>query len=75
MTAEKMLRVLRWLEVCGVKPRSIWIGHIAGELTLEVQGQLWCNLHDWIIARGFVYVNDIDAYIYRPIKRRRNANS
>lgn len=72
MTAEKMLRVLLWLETRGVKPRSVWVGFSAGsEITIEPNGQLPYNLHRWMLARGFVYVDD--AYIYRPIKK--NANS
>lgn len=72
MTAEKMLRILLWLEACGVKPGSIWIGLSAGsEITIEPNGQLPNNLHSWMLARGFVYFDD--AYIYRP--RKKNASS
>lgn len=70
MKAEKLIRVLAWLQFGGWSPHNIMVGVTGGcELKLEFNGQLDRTADRWLRSRGFVEVDG--DYIYRPIVRRR----
>lgn len=63
MTFAKMLRVMEWITEEGCA------GHIGatggGELRLNFVRQPEGPVHRYLLARGFVHMED-DSYIYRP---------
>lgn len=72
MTAEKMATILNWLSYKQVRLRGVYIGISGGsELAIDIGTQLQRSEHQWMLNRGFVYVDD--RYIYRPIIRRKRA--
>jgi hypothetical protein len=63
--AEKLLRVLKRLAERGVSMYNVTLCTSSGsEPALEVSGQLELSEHRFMLAKGFVFTNDL--YVYRP---------